>query len=237
MSTTLKRPLRLAVFTGAGMSTESGVDAFRTHGGIWQRFRVEDVATPAGWERDPDLVTEFYNMRRRQLMEEVEPHRGHALLAALEAHFQVDVITQNVDDLHERAGSSSVLHLHGELRRVRSSGPSGKSVVWPKWEVRATDRCPDGFRWRPDVVWFGEAVPRIDAAAERVSQADALLVIGTSLNVYPAAGLVEVAANGAPVYVIDPGDVHVQGAHVLRTTASSGMEQLWQAWLPDVPLP
>lgn len=237
MNRTLQRPHRLAVFTGAGMSTESGVDTFRTEGGIWQQVNVEDVATPEAWERNPDLVTEFYNRRRKQLFEEVEPHRGHLLLAALEQHLAVDVITQNVDDLHERAGSSQVLHLHGELRRVRSSGPSGHSVVWPRWEVRATDRCPDGYRWRPDVVWFGEAVPHLDAAAERVAEADALLVIGTSLNVYPAAGLVGAAAPEAPVYVIDPGDVEVPGAHRLRATASSGMEQLWRAWLPDVPLP
>ncbi len=219
------------------MSTESGVDAFRTPGGIWQRVNVEDVATPEGWARNPDLVTEFYNRRRKQLFEEVEPHRGHRLLAALEAHLEVEVITQNVDDLHERAGSSRVLHLHGELRRVRSSGPSGVSMVWPRWEVRATDRCPDGYRWRPDVVWFGEDVPHLEAAAERVARADALLVIGTSLNVYPAAGLVHATAPGVPIYVIDPGEVDVPGAFTVRATASTGMEQLWRAWLPGTPLP
>ena len=219
------------------MSTESGVDAFRTPGGIWPRVKVEDVATPEGWERNPDLVTEFYNRRRKQLLEEVEPHRGHRLLAALEAHWEVEVITQNVDDLHERAGSSQVLHLHGELRRVRSSGPSRTSVVWPRWEVRATDRCPDGYRWRPDVVWFGEHVPNLDAAAERVARADALLVIGTSLNVYPAAGLVHATAPRVPIYVIDPGEVDVPGAFAVRATASAGMEHLWRAWLPDTPLP
>lgn len=230
-------PRRLVVFTGAGMSAESGVDTFRTPGGIWERYAVEDVATPEAWARDPDRVTDFYNQRRRQLVEEVEPHLGHRILAELEAHTEVQVITQNVDDLHERSGSSRVLHLHGELRRVRSSGPEGRSMPWSGWEVRATDRCSAGYRLRPDVVWFGEEVPNWPIAEHHASSASALLVIGTSLQVYPAAGLVESVPRGTPIFLIDPASVHLSQAVHLQTSASSGLSTLWKAWLPGIPLP
>lgn len=233
----MNRPRRLVVFTGAGMSAESGIDTFRTPGGLWQRYRVEDVATPEAWDRDPDRVTDFYNQRRRQLMEGVEPHLGHRVVAALEKHMEVEVITQNVDDLHERAGSSRVLHLHGELRRVRTSGPGLHVRVWPRWEVRAEDRCPDGYRWRPDVVWFGEPVEEVERAAERVASADMLLVVGTSLSVYPAAGLVHEVAAGVPVLVIDPEGAAARETNVLRMVASEGLAALWKGWLPGVPLP
>lgn len=230
-------PRKLVVFTGAGMSAESGVDTFRTHGGIWQQVAVEDVATPEAWERDPDRVTAFYNRRRRQLVEEVAPHAGHRLIAALEQHADVRVVTQNVDDLHERAGSSQVLHLHGELRRVRSSGPDPTSYPWERWEVRATDCCPAGHRLRPDVVWFGEEVPNWPLALHALEGADALLVVGTSLRVYPVAGIVEALPDAAQLVLVDPEPIPLRRGVQLHLTASAGLRALWSAWLPGVPVP
>lgn len=218
------------------MSAESGVDTFRTPGGIWERYAVEDVATPEAWARDPELVTAFYNMRRKQLVEAAEPHLGHQLIARFEQHTDVRVVTQNVDDLHERAGSSQVLHLHGELRRVRSTGPHATSYRWEGWEVRPTDRCPAGYPLRPDVVWFGEEVPNWPVALHAVRDADALLVVGTSLRVYPAAGLVEAVPASAQITLVDPDEIPLQHGVQLRTTASEGLAKLWKAWLPGVPL-
>jgi NAD-dependent deacetylase len=233
-----KLPDRLLVFTGAGMSAESGVDTFRTPGGIWERYRVEDVATPEAWERDPIGVTEFYNMRREQLVNRAAPHVGHRILAALEDHCEVDLITQNVDDLHERAGSRGVLHLHGELRRVRSAGPSGISKVLEGHEVQSSHRCPDGFRWRPDVVWFGEPVPNWEIAERKAQDAQALLVIGTSLRVYPAASIVQVVPEDCSLLVVDPEQPeNFFGTRVLQLPASEGLKQLWKTWLPHQPLP
>lgn len=229
-------PRKLVVFTGAGMSAESGVDTFRTPGGIWERYAVEDVATPEAWARDPDRVTDFYNMRRRQLVEEAKPHGGHRLIARLEEYTEVRVVTQNVDDLHERAGSSHVLHLHGELRRVRSTGPDATSYPWEGWEVRPTDRCPAGHRLRPDVVWFGEDVPNWPVALHALQDADALLVVGTSLRVYPAAGLLEAMPASAQITLVDPDEIPLQRGVHLQATASEGLAELWKAWLPGMPL-
>jgi NAD-dependent deacetylase len=196
----------LVVLSGAGMSAESGIRTFRDNNGLWEEYRVEDVASPEGWYRDPDLVTRFYNERRRQL-EKAEPNEGHKGLAALEAFFRVSIITQNIDNLHERAGSSSVIHLHGELTMARST--TDPSLVYDIGyrDLSADDKCEKGSRLRPHIVWFGEAVPAMDDAIETVEQADIFLVIGTSLVVYPAAGLINYAPSSAGRYLVDPNTV------------------------------
>lgn len=223
----------LVVLSGAGISAESGIRTFRDSNGLWEEYRVEDVATPEGWHRDPALVTRFYNERRQQLLT-VEPCGAHRILAELEKDYEVDIITQNVDDLHERAGSSHVLHLHGELAKVTSSlqpnDPSQIRVLRPdEFEVKIGDLAPDGSQIRPYIVWFGEPVPNIEPAISLAMQADIFLVIGTSLNVYPAAGLVHYVRPEAPIYLIDPNEVAVsRGAriHTIRESATAGMQQL-----------
>jgi len=223
---------RLVVLTGAGMSAESGISTFRDSGGLWDNYNVEDVATPEGWARDPQLVTEFYNTRRREL-QHVEPCLGHKLLAKLEQHFDVRIITQNVDNLHERAGSSKVTHLHGELMKVTSSrdpnNPHFIETLPPsRCDVRMGDLAKDGSQLRPFIVWFGEAVPNIETAAELSAQADIYLIIGTSLNVYPAAGLVHYVPQDTPIYLIDPKPVKWNSlrpfTHIMKG-ASEGMEE------------
>ena len=229
-----KEMKKVVVLTGAGMSAESGLSTFRDSGGLWDRYPVEDVATPEGYARDPQLVTRFYNERRRQL-EEVKPCRGHELLAAMERDYDVTVVTQNVDNLHERAGSTKVIHLHGELMKVTSSwepnNPKYIRELKPEeWEVKMGDRAADGSQLRPFIVWFGEPVPMIEKAIEVAEQADVFVVIGTSLNVYPAAGLLNYVPAKAPIYVIDPKPVtgiHSGGrVHHLMKGASEGMEEL-----------
>lgn len=223
----------LVVLSGAGISAESGIRTFRDSNGLWEEYRVEDVATPEGWHRDPALVTRFYNERRQQLLT-VEPCGAHRILAELEKDYEVDIITQNVDDLHERAGSTHVLHLHGELAKVTSSlqpnDPSQIRVLRPdEFEVKIGDLAPDGSQIRPYIVWFGEPVPNIEPAVELAMQADIFLVIGTSLNVYPAAGLVHYVRPEVPIYLIDPNEVAVsRGAriHTIRESATAGMQQL-----------
>lgn len=223
---------RIVVLSGAGMSAESGIPTFRGAGGLWEGHSVESVATPEAWQRDPALVTRFYNMRRKKLME-VEPNEGHRLLASLEELFEVDIITQNIDNLHERAGSSRVLHLHGELMKVQSSIDPSWVKELDHWEVKATDLCPHAFPVRPHVVWFGEPVPMIEPAAALMQGADIVLVIGTSLMVYPAAGLVDLAPTDAELIVIDP---HLSAlpsgrkARLLRCGGSEGMRQLHAEW-------
>jgi NAD-dependent deacetylase len=192
----------VVVLSGAGMSAESGVRTFRDANGLWEQHRIEDVATPEAWVRDPELVLRFYNQRRRQLFD-VEPNAGHLALAALEERCTVHVITQNVDDLHERAGSRSVLHLHGELRKVRSVQHAHLIYSWDK-DLHMGDCCELGTQLRPHIVWFGEEVPMIVPAAEIAAAADVFVIIGTSLQVYPAAGLMHYAPRGIPVYYIDP---------------------------------
>ncbi|MGL5683269.1 MAG: SIR2 family NAD-dependent protein deacylase [Marinifilaceae bacterium] len=195
--------MRVVVLTGAGMSAESGISTFRDSDGLWESYRVEDVCTPEAWMRNPTLVNDFYNERRKQLVN-VHPNKGHKLLAEMEHDFDVNIITQNIDDLHERAGSHHVLHLHGELRKVRSSDNPTKIYTLDGWELKLGTKAEDGSVLRPHVVWFGEAVPNIEPAIKLMEKADAVVVIGTSLNVYPAAGLINYAPKGIPIYLIDP---------------------------------
>lgn len=197
--------IQIVVLTGAGMSAESGLSTFRDSGGLWEGFDIQDVATPEGWKRDPARVLDFYNMRRKQAME-AEPNDGHKALARLEAFFNVNIITQNVDDLHERGGSSHVLHLHGELRKARSENNPGLIRDIGGEPIRLGEKAEDGAQLRPHVVWFGESVPMMEQAVKVVNRADIFIVIGTSLAVYPAAGLIEYTPPGIPKYMIDPAE-------------------------------
>jgi NAD-dependent deacetylase len=219
---------KIAVLTGAGVSAESGLKTFRDHNGLWHDYRVEDVATPEAWERDMDLVNEFYNERRKNLLE-AQPNEAHKALARLEKKYDVQVITQNVDDLHERGGSSKVLHLHGELKKVRSSVDPDLIYELNGWELKRGDLCEKGSQLRPHIVWFGEPVPLIEEAARLVEEADILVIIGTSLQVYPAAGLIHYAFAGASKFYIDPNAVPVPFIpllEVIRKTAGEGVPQL-----------
>ncbi|SFR52867.1 NAD-dependent deacetylase [Marinobacter daqiaonensis] len=218
----------VVVLTGAGISAESGLSTFRDSGGLWEKYSIEEVATPEAFVRNPELVLDFYNQRRRQLGD-VRPNPAHYALAELERNYRVTIITQNVDDLHERAGSSEVVHLHGELVKVRSSGEPDLVYEHGYGEIHLGDTCEQGSQLRPHVVWFGEAVPMIETAAEIVPQADHLLIVGTSLQVYPAAGLVELVDFDVPITVIDPGEVPTMSrARVIRQPASVGVPE-WVA--------
>ena len=224
---------KLVVLTGAGMSAESGISVFRGGGGLWDKYPVEQVATPEGYAANPALVTEFYNERRKQLLA-VEPNRGHELLAEMEKFFQVTVITQNVDNLHERAGSTEVIHLHGELTKVTSSWQPNnpkyiKDLSPEEYEVKIGDKAGDGSQLRPFIVWFGESVPMIETAIRYCENADVFLIIGTSLNVYPAAGLLNYVPAHVPIYLIDPNDVPIvsgRKVNFIQKGASVGMEEL-----------
>jgi NAD-dependent deacetylase len=193
---------KIVVLSGAGISAESGIKTFRDSDGLWENHRIEDVATPEGWQKDPALVLQFYNLRRAQLLT-VSPNDGHRELAGLEHDFDVEIITQNVDDLHERAGSTRVLHLHGELRKVRSVGMENLIYPWDK-DLHLGDLCAKGHQLRPHIVWFGEAVPMLEKAAALAEKADIFLIVGTSLQVYPAAGLMRYAAPHIPFFYVDP---------------------------------
>jgi NAD-dependent deacetylase len=193
---------KLIVITGAGMSAESGLATFRDSNGLWNNYRIEDVATPQAWARDKMLVLDFYNQRRKQLFE-VEPNLGHLALVDLEKYFNVQIITQNVDDLHERAGSKNVLHLHGELRKVRSEQYPETVLEWEK-DLHLGDTCPQNSQLRPHIVWFGEAVPLMEDAIVQVALADLVLIVGSSMQVYPAASLVQYAPSDCPCFYIDP---------------------------------
>ena len=193
---------KLAVLTGAGISAESGVRTFRDAGGLWEGHRIEDVATPEAWRRQTDVVLDFYNQRRRQLLE-VFPNPAHLAIAEAEKDFDVTVITQNVDDLHERAGSTTIIHLHGELLKVRSTGDARLVYDWRK-DLVFGDRCEKGFQLRPHIVWFGEMVPMLEVAIPIVAAADAILVVGSSMQVYPAASLVGFARRDARILYVDP---------------------------------
>lgn len=231
---------KLVVLTGAGMSAESGISTFRDSGGLWEQYSVEEVATPEGYAANPKLVIDFYNARRKQLLE-VVPNRGHELLAGLERDFKVTVVTQNVDNLHERAGSTNVIHLHGELTKVTSSrNPNDprciRELTPEQYEVKMGDLAADGTQLRPFIVWFGEAVPLIEKAVDEVMEADVFVIVGTSLNVYPAAGLLHYVRPGVPVYLIDPKEVAVPAnrkVHVIRKGASEGMEELKKMLLKE----
>jgi NAD-dependent deacetylase len=219
---------RIVALTGAGMSAESGLRTFRDADGLWEGHDVMQVASPEGWYRDPELVLDFYNQRRRQLLQ-VQPNEGHELLAELEARYTVDVVTQNVDDLHERAGSTRVLHLHGELLKVRSSRDESRIQEWRK-DLVLGDHCELGSQLRPHIVWFGEAVPMLEPAIEITSRADKIIIIGTSMQVYPAAGLIHYARPGIPLYFIDPKptirSTDFENLTILEDTATGGMRKL-----------
>ena len=229
----------LVILTGAGMSAESGISTFRDAGGLWEQYPVEQVATPEGYARNPALVIDFYNQRRKQLLD-VQPNAGHIGLAELERDFNVTVVTQNVDNLHERAGSTHVIHLHGELTKVCSSrdpyNPAYIKELKPEeYEVRLGDLAGDGSQLRPFIVWFGEAVPEIETAIRFVEKADIFVIIGTSLNVYPAAGLLYYVPDTAPVYLIDPKPVDAHSdrpIHVIREGASEGVKELRKMLVP-----
>jgi NAD-dependent deacetylase len=220
--------MRIAVLTGAGISAESGLSTFRDSGGLWEGFDVMEVASVQGWAANPDKVIEFYNLRREQAWL-AKPNHGHMALAGLEKFFNVTIITQNVDDLHERGGSTNVIHLHGELRKVRCENSPSCAFDYENRPINPGDTCKDGFRLRPDIVWFGETVPLISEAAEIVSECDILIVAGTSLVVYPAAGLLDYAPEKSIIYLVDPkkpeGYVNRNYNHIQRT-AASGLPEL-----------
>ena len=223
----------LVILSGAGMSAESGISTFRDAGGLWDKYPVMQVASAEGYVRDPELVINFYNERRKQLLD-VEPNAGHIGLAELEKDFNVTVVTQNVDNLHERAGSTRIIHLHGELTKVCSSrepyNPRYVRELKPEeYEVKMGDKAGDGSQLRPFIVWFGEAVPEIETAVDYVEKADIFVIIGTSMNVYPAAGLLNYVPRTAEVYLIDPKpvDTHsMRQIHIIQKGASEGVKEL-----------
>ncbi len=218
----------IVVLTGAGISAESGISTFRDDNGLWRQYRFEEVASPEAWARDPQLVMDFYNMRRKQLLE-VSPNPAHYALSELEKKFRVRIITQNVDDLHERAGSTEILHLHGEIRKARSTVDEDLVYDIKGWELKLGDLCEKGSQLRPHVVWFGEPVPHIMKATGIIRSAEIIIVIGTSLKVYPAAGLLQYAPSSAVKYLIDPKampEYHVRNLHLIREKASVGVPDL-----------
>ncbi len=224
----LNKQKKIIVFTGAGMSAESGLKTFRDANGLWEEYRIEDVATPQAWQGNKQLVLQFYNERLKQVLNST-PNQGHLILADLERHFDVQIITQNIDDLHERAGSTKVLHLHGLITKMRSS--IDEKLIYPikNKEIKLGDMCEKGSQLRPHIVWFGEMVPEMDNAINLVSKADILIVVGTSLVVYPAAGLIDHAPKTALKYLIDPGkfeDRAPKNIIQINDTASKGLKYL-----------
>ena len=216
---------KIVVLTGAGISADSGLRTFRDTDGLWEGYKVEEVCTPEAFARNPQLVIDFYNERRRQARA-AEPNAAHRALAELEKYYQVQIVTQNVDDLHERAGSSNVLHLHGELNKARSSADENYVVEWTG-DQSINDTDPQGYPMRPHIVWFGEAVPLIETAARWVSQADIVLVVGTSMQLSPAAGLLEYAPYEAERYLVDPRPpVGLANISVIKAKAKDGVPQL-----------
>lgn len=219
---------KLTILSGAGISAESGIKTFRDGDGLWENHNVTDVASPEGWRRDRALVLEFYNQRRRQL-HEVQPNDAHRLIADLEKYFEVQIITQNIDDLHERAGSTNILHIHGEL--FKSCSCNNKSLIYEqKGDINIGDKAKDGAQLRPFIVWFGEDVPLYQTAREIVKDSDILLVIGTSLQVYPAAGLIHEIKDDCLLIVINPNETNFgygQRAVVMKETATQGMKLLF----------
>lgn len=219
---------KIVVFSGSGMSAESGISTFRDSGGLWENYSIEEVATPEAWRRNPDKVQDFYNKRRQQIIHS-EPNTAHLEIAALQSNYDIIVITQNIDDLHERAGSTNVMHLHGNIRFAKSSGPNQEKKYYPieGWELKKTDLCAEGYPLRPHVVWFGEAVPMYEAAQKVIETADILIIIGTSLQVYPAAGLIHHAPRHADKYLIDPhaSELNVPADfHVISEEATIGIK-------------
>lgn len=219
---------KIVVLSGAGISAESGLATFRGAEGLWEGHNIYDVATPEAWDNDPELVLRFYNMRRRDVRS-VRPNLAHEALVELERHYEVTIITQNIDDLHERAGSSQVIHLHGEILKARSTAKPDLLIDLGDRDIELGDRCPLGSQLRPHVVWFGESVPEIFKAGRMAESADILIVVGTSLAVYPAAGLVTAAKSAHSVYVVNPEipeAVNRPGIHLIKETACSGLPRL-----------
>jgi len=216
----------IVILSGAGMSAESGIKTFRDANGLWEGHDVMEVASPQGFRNDPELVLDFYNQRRRQL-KDVVPNSAHKTIAELEKHYEVSVVTQNVDDLHERAGSTNVLHLHGELRKIRSSGNHEDIKVWEE-DIYLGDVCKNGYQLRPHIVWFGENVPMINKAISICETADVLVIIGTSMQVYPAASLINFVRANIDIYYIDPNPATITDSniHVIAETATVGMQSL-----------
>ncbi|MCF8367872.1 MAG: NAD-dependent deacylase [Bacteroidales bacterium] len=220
--------LKIIILSGAGMSAESGIQTFRDGDGLWNKYRFEDLASPSAWHRDPKLVLDFYNMRRK-IVFEAEPNAGHKALAKLEEKYAVQIITQNVDDLHERAGSSNVLHLHGEIKKARSTLDPELVYDMDNWELNIGDKCEKGSQLRPHIVWFGEAVTMIEPAMRLASGADIFIVIGTSMVVYPAASLIVYVPASSQKYFIDPKAFQVGGINkleVIKETAGKGVPEL-----------
>ena len=218
--------MKIAVLTGAGISAESGLKTFRDSNGLWEGHNVMEVASPEGFAKNPKLVLDFYNQRRRQLLE-VRPNDAHLSIAQLESKHEVQIVTQNVDDLHERAGSSNVLHLHGELLKVRSTYDERNVLDW-RVDLNLGDLCSKNHQLRPDIVWFGEAVPLMEDAISIVEQADALIIVGTSLQVYPAAGLLQYASQNAMVYFVDPNPSLVSSDRIMvfSENATTGVQKV-----------
>jgi NAD-dependent deacetylase len=219
---------KIVVFTGAGISAESGIKTFRDTDGLWEEYKISEVATPEAWYKNPALVQDFYNKRRKQVME-AQPNKAHYALAELEKHFDVQIITQNIDDLHERAGSKNVLHLHGEIMKARST--ASEKLIYPVKNgiISMGDKCEKGFQLRPHVVWFGEEVPNMDIACEIASKADVLITIGTSLSVYPAAGLIYYTPKKSKVYLIDPQGKNIdtiENLEIIKEKAGTGVPAL-----------
>ena len=219
---------RIVVLSGAGISAESGIRTFRDSGGLWEGQDVTEVASPEGWARNPELVLEFYNQRRKQAME-VAPNEAHLELARLEQDYEVTIITQNVDNLHERAGSTNVMHLHGELSKCRSTADESLVYDMDGWELKWGDVCEKGAQLRPHIVWFGEMVPMIEPAAKITSTADIFMIVGTSLQVYPAAGLINYTNPGIPKFLIDPNaseSGNSEDIKIYQQPATSGVKQV-----------
>ncbi|HHZ64737.1 MAG TPA: NAD-dependent deacylase [Flavobacteriales bacterium] len=225
----------IVVLTGAGISAESGLSTFRDSGGLWEEYNVYEVATPEAWEKDQKLVLDFYNQRRKQVLE-AEPNAAHYALASLEEKFNVTIITQNVDDLHERAGSTNIIHLHGEITKAQSSVDPSLVYDIEDWELKSGKKCEKGSQLRPYIVWFGEAVPKMTDASIITESAAKLIIIGTSLNVYPAAGLIDIAGKQIDKYLIDPNEMNVGGVKnltIIKEKASTGVPKLAEELLAN----
>ena len=217
---------KVVVLTGAGISAESGISTFRDSDGLWEQYRVEDVATHEAYLRNPELVLNFYNERRRQLFQ-VKPNEGHRQLVRLEEKYDVQIITQNIDNLHEQPGSTHVLHLHGELTKARSDRNDNRIIDIGDRDIHLGDKAPDGAQLRPHIVWFGEAVPNIEPASEMCEQADYFIVVGTSMNVYPAAGLIHYVPRSAPCFLVDPKAVPIsRPITIVQEKAGTGVKKV-----------
>ena len=226
---------KIVVLSGAGVSAESGIKTFRDSGGLWEGYDVMDVASPEGWAKDRELVLNFYNERRKNALS-AKPNEGHQIITELENQFKVTVITQNVDNLHEKAGSSNVVHLHGELFKSRSTDDPNLVYEMDGWELNIGDECEKGSQLRPDIVWFGEMVPMMDVAMEETLSADIFIVIGTSLQVYPAAGLLEYVNESNPKFIIDPNMPDVRPSPnllLIEEVGSIGMKKVREILLKD----